>query len=149
MASPNGVMSAMSIQPVNNAARQVSTQLTCYRFLAAARYTVSSYRLFATRIQSLFQYRLPGTRGTLSLFLDFSWREVVHSLVNGYTQFLCFYNMGDNCTQRSRFSIWSFTAPSATLYSYNSVWASQHPSLLNSHMRHLPNFNNGFSPCEY
>ena len=80
MASPNGVMSAMSIQPVNNAARQASTQLTCYWFLATARYTVSSYRLFATRIQSLFRYRLPCTWDTLSLYLDFSPCEVVHSL---------------------------------------------------------------------
>ena len=149
MASPNGVMSAMSIQPVNNAARQVSTQLTCYRFLAAARYTVSSYRLFATRIQSLVQYRLPGTWGTLPLFLDFSRREVVHSLVNGYTQFLCF-------------TIWATTVPSARASQFG---LSRHPALLCiniipyglpsthrfliCHMRHLPNFNNGFSPCEY
>jgi len=146
-------MSAMSIQPVNNAARQASTQLTCHRFLATARYTVSSYRLFATRIQSLFQYRLSCTRDTLSLYLDFSPCEVVHSYVNGYTQFLCFYNMGDHGTQRSRFSIWAVTTPSTSLYSYNShiipygLPSTQHFSICN--MRHLPNFNNGFSPCEY
>jgi hypothetical protein len=74
---------------------------------------------------------LPCTRDTLSLYLDFSPCEVVHSYVNGYTQFLCFYNMGYLGTQRSRFSIWAFTTPSASLYSYNFVWASQHPALLN------------------
>ena len=72
------------------------------------------YRLSATRIQSLFQYRLPSTRGTLSLYLDFSPREVVHSLCQW---------IHSSCA----FTIWATTVPSALASQFG---LSLHPALL-------------------